>query len=95
MAITDRYGLAAHDVVDVAAERFQDGMDRLLAYGPGVEECFAAALQADDRLAVGARGPGTRSRWPTATRRPRGPRPGGRARRWAAPPGASASTSRR
>ena len=27
-------------------------MDRLLAYGPGVEECFTAALQADDRLAV-------------------------------------------
>ena len=52
MAITDRYGLALTTSSTVAAERFQDGMDRLLAYGPGVEECFTSALQADDRLAV-------------------------------------------
>jgi len=52
MAITDRYGLELTTSSTNAAERFQDGMDRLLAYGPGVEEAFAAALQADDRLAV-------------------------------------------
>jgi len=52
VAITDRYGLALTTSSSVAAERFQDGMDRLLAYGPGVEECFTSALQADDRLAV-------------------------------------------
>ena len=52
MAITDRYGLPLTTSSTSAAERFQDGMDRLLAYGPGVEEAFTAALQADDRLAV-------------------------------------------
>src|SRR3989442_5042162 len=52
MAITDRYELAVTTSSIVAAERFQDGMDRLLSYGAGAEECFAAALQADERLAV-------------------------------------------
>src|SRR5262245_61936405 len=52
MAIADRYGLPLTTSSPIAAERFQDGMDRLLAYGPGVEEAFNAALQADDRLAV-------------------------------------------
>src|SRR2546428_11485941 len=52
MAITDRYELAVTTSSIVAAERFQDGMDRLLSYGAGAEECFAAARQADERLAV-------------------------------------------
>ena len=52
MALTDRYGLAISTSSAAAAERFQDGMDRLLSYGPGAEEAFAAALEADDGLAV-------------------------------------------
>ena len=52
MAITDRYGLELTTTSPQAAERFQDGMDRLLAYRPGVAEGFAAAVHADDRLAV-------------------------------------------
>jgi tetratricopeptide (TPR) repeat protein len=52
VAIADRYGLPLTTTSTAAAERFQDGMDRLLAYGPGVEACFTAALQADDQLAV-------------------------------------------
>ncbi len=52
MPLTDRYGLALTTTSPVAAERFQDGMDRLLSYGAGAEECFAAALEADDHLAV-------------------------------------------
>src|SRR5688572_12901513 len=52
MAITDRYGLAVTTVSPIAARHFQDGMDRLLAYGPGADEGFAAALQADPGLAV-------------------------------------------
>ena len=42
MAIADRYGLPLTTSSTTAAERFQDGMDRLLAYGPGVEEAFSA-----------------------------------------------------
>ena len=52
MTLTDRYGLAISTSSAAAAERFQDGMDRLLSYGPGAEESFAAALEADDGLAV-------------------------------------------
>lgn len=52
MAITDRYGLPVTTSSPVAAERFQAGMDRLLSYGAGADQWFAAALQADDRLAV-------------------------------------------
>ena len=52
MALTDRYGLPVTTPSALAAERFQEGMDRLLSYGAGAEECFAAALAADDRLAV-------------------------------------------
>jgi len=52
MAITDRYGLEVTTPSAVAAERFQDGMDRLLSYSAGAEESFASALQADERLAV-------------------------------------------
>ena len=52
MAITDRYGLPVTTASPVAAARFQEGMDRLLSYGAGAEECFAAAVQADEGLAV-------------------------------------------
>ena len=52
MTLTDRYGLPVSTESTAAAERFQDGMDRLLSYRPGAAESFAAALQADDRLAV-------------------------------------------
>ena len=52
MPLTDRYGLPVTTTSPAAAERFQDGMDRLLSYGAGAEECFAAALRADDHLAV-------------------------------------------
>jgi tetratricopeptide (TPR) repeat protein len=52
MARTDRYGLEITTASPTAAERFQDGMDRLLSYRPGAAEGFAAALEADDRLAV-------------------------------------------
>jgi tetratricopeptide (TPR) repeat protein len=52
MALTDRYGLTVTTGSPVALEQFQEGMDRLLAYGPGAEERFTAALQADPGLAV-------------------------------------------
>jgi tetratricopeptide (TPR) repeat protein len=52
MAITDRYGLPVSTSSPVAAERFQEGMDKVLSFGAGAEQCFAAALQADDALAV-------------------------------------------
>jgi hypothetical protein len=52
MAIEDRYGLSITTSSPVAAERFQDGMDRVLSYGAGADESFAAALRADDGLAV-------------------------------------------
>jgi tetratricopeptide (TPR) repeat protein len=52
MAISDRYGLQVTTSSAVAAERFQDGMDKLLSYGPGAEESFSAALEADPGLAV-------------------------------------------
>ena len=52
MTLTDRYGLDVTTASTTALERFQDGMDRLLAYRPGAAESFTAALEADDRLAV-------------------------------------------
>ena len=52
MALTDRYGLTVTTASPAALEHFQEGMDRLLAYGPGAEERFAAALEADRGLAV-------------------------------------------
>jgi tetratricopeptide (TPR) repeat protein len=52
MAIADRYELPITTASPVAAARFQDGMDAVLAYGVGAEESFAAALRADDALAV-------------------------------------------
>ena len=52
MATTDRYGLEITTTSAKAAERFRDGMDRLLSYSAGAEESFAAALAADANLAV-------------------------------------------
>src|SRR5438445_13401986 len=48
MAITDRYGLPVTTTSAVAAERFQEGMDRLLSFSAGAEACFAAAVEADE-----------------------------------------------
>ncbi len=52
MPLTDRYGLTVSTESPAAFDQFQDGMDRLLAYGPGAEDCFAAALAADENLAL-------------------------------------------
>ena len=52
MAIADRYDLPLTTSSRVAAERFQSGMDALLAYGPGAEQGFAAAVEADPGLAL-------------------------------------------
>jgi len=52
MPFTDRYGLTVTTASPVAFEQFRDGVDRRLAYGPGAEDCFAAALAADDNLAL-------------------------------------------
>ena len=52
MALADRYGLTVTTASPAALEHFQEGMDRLLAYGPGAEESFTTALQADPGLAV-------------------------------------------
>ncbi len=52
MARHDRYGLEVTTASPAAADRFQDGMDRLLSYGAGAEECFAAALAADADFAL-------------------------------------------
>jgi tetratricopeptide (TPR) repeat protein len=49
---TDRYGLTVTTTSPAALERFQEGMDHLLAYGPAGEERLAAAIQADPGLAV-------------------------------------------
>ncbi|HSB42067.1 MAG TPA: hypothetical protein VLK28_09570 [Methylomirabilota bacterium] len=52
MAFTDRYGLTVTTASPAAFARFQAGMDRLLAYAPGAEYSFAAALAAAEALAV-------------------------------------------
>jgi tetratricopeptide (TPR) repeat protein len=52
MSIADRYGLSLTTSSPRAAERFQRGMDELLAYGPGAEQDFAAAAEADPGLAL-------------------------------------------
>jgi len=52
MALTDRYGLPVSTSSPVAASRFQDGMDRLLSFSAGAGDSFAAAVQADEALAV-------------------------------------------
>ncbi|MGH7367780.1 MAG: tetratricopeptide repeat protein, partial [Candidatus Rokuibacteriota bacterium] len=52
MPFIDRYGLTVSTASPAAFDRFQDGMDRLLAYEPGAEDCFTAALAADENLAL-------------------------------------------
>jgi tetratricopeptide (TPR) repeat protein len=52
MMNADRYGLAVTTASAVAAARFQEGMDAVLSYGPVADEYFAAALRADDTLAM-------------------------------------------
>jgi len=52
MAFIDRYGLTVTSESPAAFDRFQEGMDHLLAYGPGAEEAFAGAIQADPALAL-------------------------------------------
>jgi len=52
MAFTDRYGLTVTTDSSVAFERFQEGMDHLLAYGPEGETRLAQAVEADPGLAV-------------------------------------------
>jgi hypothetical protein len=44
VTIEDRHGLPLSTAASTAAERYQEGMDRLLAYAPGAGESFAAAL---------------------------------------------------
>src|SRR5262249_62309198 len=52
MHLTDRYGLPVTTTSAVAAGRFQEGMDRLLSFRAGAETCFAAAVEADEGLAL-------------------------------------------
>src|SRR6185436_5263495 len=52
MTITDRYDLPLSTSSSEAAERYQEGMDRLLSYGAGAEESFAAAAAADPGFAL-------------------------------------------
>ncbi len=52
MAFTDRYGLTVTTDSPLAFERFQEGMDHLLAYGPEGETLLAQAVGADPGLAV-------------------------------------------
>jgi hypothetical protein len=56
--MADRYGLPVSTSSPVAAERYQDGMDRLLSYGLGAEQAFAAALAADEGFALAHAGAG-------------------------------------
>ncbi|HEY7437322.1 MAG TPA: hypothetical protein VIE41_19430, partial [Methylomirabilota bacterium] len=52
MPFIDRYGLSVSTASPAAFGRFQDGVDRLLAYEPGAEDCFSEALAADENLAL-------------------------------------------
>jgi tetratricopeptide (TPR) repeat protein len=52
MAMYDRYALPLSTSSSVAVERYQEGMDRLLSWGLGGDEAFAAALAADPGLAL-------------------------------------------
>jgi hypothetical protein len=52
VSVTDRYGLPLSTPSALAAERYQDGMDRLLSYGFGADEAFAAARRADEGFAL-------------------------------------------
>ncbi|HEU4439605.1 MAG TPA: hypothetical protein VFT36_10170, partial [Methylomirabilota bacterium] len=52
MSLTDRYDLTVSTASPTARDRFQDGMDRLLAYAPGAEDSLGDALAADPGLSV-------------------------------------------
>jgi tetratricopeptide (TPR) repeat protein len=52
MSLADRYGLPLSTASSVAAERYQDGMDRLLSYGVGADQAFTAAVEADPGFAL-------------------------------------------
>jgi tetratricopeptide (TPR) repeat protein len=52
MRIADRYELPVSSASAIAVERYQEGMDRVLSWGVGAEECFAQALAADEGLAL-------------------------------------------
>jgi len=52
MSIADRYGLPLSTTSAAAAERYQDGMDRLLSYGVGADQSFSAAVEADPAFAL-------------------------------------------
>src|SRR5262245_42920172 len=52
MSIADRYGLPLSTASVVAAERYQDGMDRLLSYGVGADQAFSAAVETDSGFAL-------------------------------------------
>ncbi len=56
MSLTDRYGLALSTASPEAARHYQDGMDRLLSYGYGADQAFAAAVATDEGFALGHAG---------------------------------------
>ncbi|PYN75627.1 MAG: hypothetical protein DMD96_27565 [Candidatus Rokuibacteriota bacterium] len=56
MSLTDRYGLPVSTASTVAAERYQEGMDKLLSYSFGADRAFAAAVAADAGFALGHAG---------------------------------------
>jgi tetratricopeptide (TPR) repeat protein len=58
MTYSDRYGLPLTTAAAVAAEEYQQGMDRLLAYARGADTAFAAAVAADEGFALGHAGMG-------------------------------------
>ena len=56
MSLSDRYGLTLSTTSAAAARHYQDGMDRLLSYGFGADQSFAAAIAADEGFALGHAG---------------------------------------
>ena len=52
MALVDRYGLPVSTSSAVALDRYQNGMDMVLAYGVDGERSFADATAADEGLAL-------------------------------------------
>src|SRR6185369_650707 len=52
MTMMDRYGLPVSTSSPLAFAHYQAGLDGLLSYGAGTDDAFAAALAADDGLAL-------------------------------------------
>jgi tetratricopeptide (TPR) repeat protein len=52
MTIADRYDLPLSTASPRAAARYQDGMDRVLAFGVGAADCFREALSVDEGLGL-------------------------------------------